>query len=89
MIFEQTKLAAKEVAVAVSLGADYHQQVASKQPDLRRLPGCTMTDMMRFSVECQDMLLLLLRAYAAAHKLQADQQVWEPVQLLTAKEGHA
>ena len=67
MLFKETKAAAEAVAVAVSEGAEYHAEVSRRAQQLKSFKGWTLTDDMRFSVECQDKVFQLLRMYRTAY----------------------
>lgn len=78
MIFKETKQYAVLVAKAVAKGEDYDRMVRTALVDLQKLPDCTMTDTMRFSVECQDALFQLLRMYRQAYEALTTNPLPEP-----------
>ena len=62
MIFKETKEAARRLAILAAQGEDVRRMAVRLRIELDRLPECTMTDLMRFDVECTDAMLALLQA---------------------------
>lgn len=61
MLFKETKTAAAQAAALTAAGGSFDRCCAEAAMSFRNRPDCTTTDMMRYSVECQDAVFAMLQ----------------------------